>query len=132
VIGDEGDASSSLIAILQGFTVGVKELPEASEGERKPAFPLTWYLFALWESDRVADVRKYRCELVSPRGATLFRQDGEFAFQPGKRFHRTSLKILGFPLDGFGDYRVVLSMGEADDSYTEVQTFPIPINPASA
>lgn len=125
VIAAEGDHSSSLIAILQGFAADAKQMPEAA-GEATPAFPMTWHIFALFENDYSGVVYRYRLEMRSPRKKVLIQQESTMNFGD-KRFHRVNLRIVGFPLDGDGDYEIRLFTGPDGGQLIERGMFPVPI-----
>jgi hypothetical protein len=133
VIGSEGDNSSSLIAILQGFIVNESELPmtEPAEGAPVPTLPQPWYAFSLWENDFSGRTFKQRIELRNVSGRVLVSADSEMTGMD-KKFHRVSIRLPGFPLVGLGDYQLVLWLQVDGGEFVERARFPIPIKPKKA
>jgi hypothetical protein len=131
VIGSEGDNTASLIALLQGFTVELGELPSPSENAAPdapaPLVPIPWYVFTLWANDFSGRTFRQRFVLQSPRGRELITGETSMAMHPDKRFHRVNSKLPGFPLDGPGDYWLILSLKTDDGEFVERMRFPIPI-----
>lgn len=130
IIGGDGDGTASTVGILQGFNIGGGELPSLEDAEStKPALPMPWYFFSLWDRGEGPDQEfEQRFELQSPTGKALLSLSSRWSFQPNKRFHRLSAKVNVFPLAGVGDYRAVLFLKVADGEFVEQASFPIPVN----
>jgi hypothetical protein len=127
VISAQEDNGASLIALLQGF-----ELPTQPPEENLMA-PIPWYAFALWEAINEEPGRfSQRIQLVARDGTILVNWEGPVvgAGNRGKRFHRTAIKHLGFPLHGTGDYTLRLWLRDGDGEFNELvdRAFPIPIS----
>jgi hypothetical protein len=126
VVLSQEDNSTSLISILQGFT-----LPIAPEPDQVVRIPVTWYVFTLWESENEDPLRyRQQFELLGPppNHKQLIRAEAPvLTTEQGKRFHRTASRIMGFLVSGIGDHSVRLSVKDGDGEFVEHSTFPIPI-----
>jgi hypothetical protein len=135
IIAEEGDHSSSLIAVLQGFTINPADLPpkvvQSQDGEKAsvPVLPIPWHIFTLWENDGSGRTFRQRFEFLSPTGKVLIAGKAEFTLDKDKRFHRITGRLQGIPVDGFGDYLLVLALQTGDGEFVERARFPIPITP---
>lgn len=127
VIVARDDNSINLIGLMQGFKGGSEQTPT---NEEPTSVPLRWSTLALWVKTHEDEGKTYeqQVELLSPTGKVLLSQTLEFVMT--KKFHRNTGRIFGFPVAGFGDHVLRLSLRTVGDNeeFTTIAEFPLPIN----
>jgi hypothetical protein len=125
VIVSEHDNTTSIMSIIEGFTIAV---PEGVEVPPDSSIPITWHVLSLWE--RADDDKGRNFEqhvgLELPDGRQTLDAPSTLDFQSGKlRFRAVSI-VNGFPVSPAGACLLKLSLREVGQGeWQEVATYPI-------
>ncbi|MBA3321272.1 MAG: hypothetical protein H0T45_07465 [Pyrinomonadaceae bacterium] len=125
VIVSEEDKTTSLISLIEGFTIGI---PEGTEVPEEATIPIKWHVLTIWEKIEGEDEKRFeqRIELVLPDGKKPLDEATAIDFKPEpKRFRQVSM-IIGFPISPSGSVMLKLSLKEVGQSdWQEVAEYAI-------
>jgi len=125
VIVSEQDNTSSLMSLIEGFTLDVPEGVELPEGT---AIPIKWHIFSLWEKVEGDEGRNFeqRVTLVLPTGKQVLDMPSTLDFKPHLKRFRMTIMVVNFPLSPAGTCLLNLSVREVgQENWQEVAEYGI-------
>jgi len=132
VIVSEQDNTTSLISLIEAFTIGISEDAEVPEDA---SIPLKWHILALWERLEGEEGKNFeqRTQFILPNGREGLGGTMTLDFKPeSKRFRAVSI-ILGFPVSPSGACVLKLSVREVgQEDWQDVADYSIYITRVAA
>ncbi len=133
VIISEDDNTTSLISLIEGFTIGI---PEDVELPEDTSIPIRWHIMSIWEKVEGEGEKRFeqRIELVLPSGKKAMDESTTIDFKPEPTRFRQVTMIVGFPVSSAGPAMLKLSfreVGQADWQAAAEYAIPITRLPAT-